>query len=63
MSAPVSQHITQCAPDTPFPAAKILDKCQSPSKLLTFEALYIDRLAPALNQRDEFWQRHLTLKV
>ena len=58
MSAPVSQHITQCAPDTPFPAAKVLDKCQNPS-----EASYIDRLAPTLNQRDEFRQRHLTLKV
>ena len=63
MSVPVSQHITQCAPDTPFPAAKVLDKCQNPSKLLTLEALYTDRVAPALNQRDEFRHRHLTLQV
>ena len=31
VSAPVSQHITECAPDTPFPAVKVLDKCQNPS--------------------------------
>ena len=63
MSAPISQHITQCAPETPFPAAKVLEKCQNPSKLLTLEALYTDRLALALNHHDEFRQRHLTLKV
>ena len=50
-SAPVSQHLVKCAPNVTFPTAKILDRTRNASKLLTLEALYIDRLNPALNQR------------
>ena len=62
-SAPVSQHLEKCAPNVTFPTAKILDRTRNASKLLTLEAPYIDRLNPALNQRDEFRQRQLTLKI
>ena len=62
-TAPVSQHLSVCSPMSVFPQAKIIDSSRLPSKLLTLEALYIDKLKPSLNQREEFRQRHLTLKL
>ena len=42
---------------------KILNGSQDLTRLLTLEALYIDRLNPTLNNRDEYRQRPLTFKV
>ena len=61
-SAPVTQHLSQCSPNTAFPEPQILDFARSDSKLLTLEALYIQKFRPALNQRDEYRRRQLTLK-
>jgi len=41
----------------------VLDQCNSTSKLLSLEALYIDQIKPALDTKDEFRSRTLTLKV
>ena len=42
---------------------KILHKSHSLSKLLALEALYINKIKPKLNVKDEFRSRTLTLKV
>ncbi len=42
---------------------KILDKCNSLSKLLALEALYIQEIKPKLNTKDEYRSRTLTLKL
>ena len=41
---------------------RILDACRSVEKLMIIEAIYISKLKPALNTRDEYRGRELTLK-
>ena len=42
---------------------KILDQCGNQPKLMTLEALYIRTLKSAINTRDEYRTRELTLKA
>ena len=60
-------HFEQCSVD-PLTICEddivtVLDQCNSISKLLSLEALYINQIKPALNTKDEFRSRTLTLKV
>ena len=42
---------------------KIVDQASSSIKLITLEALHIRKRRPAINTRDEFRSRVLTLKL
>ena len=46
-----------------FDFVSLLDKANKTSKLLTLEALYISKIKPVLNTKDEFKSRTLTLKL
>ena len=46
-----------------FDFVSVLDKAYKVSKLLTLEALYISKIKPVLNTKDEFKSRTLTLKL
>ena len=56
-------HLANCGAIGAQLTAKIIDRCQNPEKLLTLEALHIDRLKPTLIQREEYRRRELTLRV
>ena len=62
-SSPVGSHLENCTGHAPLINAKILDQCEDPGRLLTLEALYIARRQLTLNQREEYRQRQLTLKL
>ena len=62
-SAPVGNHLKECGADKAAVEATILDRCLDTNKLLTLEALYISRRRPALNTREEYRQRYLTVKL
>ena len=62
-SSPMGRHLENCTGHAPLINAKILDQCEDPGRLLTLEALYIARKQPTLNQREEYRQRQLTLKL
>ena len=64
VSTPVGKHFQECTGSTErvLNETKILNTCPSQSKLLTLEAIYIAKLKPSLNTREEFRQRHLTLR-
>ena len=62
-SAPVGSHLKECGADKSAVEARILDRCLDTNKLLTLEALYISRKRPALNTREEYRQRYLTVKM
>ena len=42
---------------------EIIDQASSSIKLLTLEALHIRKKRPAINTRDEFRSRELTLRL
>ena len=42
---------------------KILDNCGKKSKLMTLGALYIRTLKPAINTREEYQTREMTMKA
>ena len=62
---PVGQHIRQCGSESgksEFKWKKI-DQASSSIKLLTLEALHIRKERSAINTRDEFRSRELTLRL
>ena len=60
---PVGQHLRQCGSESGGSEFnwKIIDQASSSIKLLTLEALHIKKERPAINTRDEFRSRELTL--
>ena len=64
-TSPVGQHIAECMGSLTGVTLepKILDTCRDASKLLTLEALHIAKKQPGLNQREEYRQRFLTLRL
>ena len=62
---PVGQHIRQCGIESGKSEFnwKIIDHASSSIKLLTLEALHIRKERPAVNTRDEFRSRELTLRL
>ena len=58
----VGQHLIECRGATNDIEWRILDACRSVEKLMIIEAIYISKLKPALNTRDEYRGRELTLK-
>ena len=61
-SAPVGSHLVGCAGTDKW-EYKVLDSSRSITKLLTLEALYIDKEKPTLNTRDEYRSRPLTIRL
>ena len=62
---PIGQHIRQCGSERGKSEFnwKIIDQASSSIKLLTLEALHIRKERPAINTRDEFRSRELTLRL
>ena len=62
---PVGLHIRQCGSESGKSEFnwKIIDQASSSIKLLTLEALHIWKERPAINTRDEFRSRELTLRL
>ena len=60
--SPVGQHLVECFGTTHNVKWETLDACRGVEKLMTIEAIYIKKLKPQLNTRDEFRGRELTLK-
>ena len=62
---PVGQHIRQCGSESGKSEFKwkIIDQASSSIKLLTLEALHIRKERSAINTRDEFRSRELTLRL
>ena len=58
----VGQHLVECCGTTHNVKWEILDACRVVEKLMTIEAIYIKKLKPQLNTRDEYRGRELTLK-
>ena len=61
----IGQHIRQCGSESgkfEF-KRKIIGPASSSIKLLTLEALHIRNERPAINMRDEFRSRELTLRL
>ena len=63
----MKSHFDACGVDRlsiqDFDFVSLLDKANKTSKLLTLEALYISKIKPVLNTKDEFKSRTLTLKL
>ena len=57
----VGQHVVEGFGATNDIEWKILDACRTVEKLMTIEAKNISKLKPALNLRDEYRERELTL--
>ena len=65
-SAPVGSHLKECGADKAAVEARILDRCldtNKTNKRLTIERLHISRRRPALNTREEYRQKYLTVKL
>ena len=60
--SPVGQHLVECCGTTQSVKWEILDACCGVEKLMMIEAIYIKKLKPQLNTRDEYRGRELTLK-
>ena len=62
---PVGQHIRHCGSESGKSEFKreIIDQASSSIDLLTLEALHIRKERPAINTRDEFRSRELTLRL
>ena len=58
----VGQHLVECRGATNDIEWKILDACRTVEKIMVIEDIYISKLKPALNTRDEYRRRELTLK-
>ena len=57
----ISCHV-ECCGNTHNVKWEILDACRGVEKLMTIEEIYIKKLKPQLNTRDEYRGRELTLK-
>ena len=60
--SPVEQHLFECCGATHNVKWEILDACRGVEKLMTIEVIYIKKLKPQINTRDEYRGRELTLK-
>ena len=62
---PVGQQIRQCSSESGMSEFKwkIIDQASSNVKFCTLEALLISKERPAINPRDEFRSRELTLRL
>ena len=61
-SAPVRAHLRECGANMDM-NVKVIDRSFDENNLLTLEALHIAKLKPALNTREEYRQRQLTLQL
>ena len=59
--SPVTQHLVECCGTTHNVNWEIHDACREVEKLMTIEAIYIKKLKPQLNTRDEYRGRELIL--
>ena len=62
VSAPVGAHLSSCRSIDAY-ETEILDACHDTDKLSTLEALYIQKLDPQINTREEYATRPLTIKM
>ena len=62
-NARVGSHFRECGLNADDISAKIIDVSPDRSKLLTLEALHIAMKNPALNNREEYRARELTLRL
>ena len=60
--SPVGQHLAECCGTTHNVKWEILDACRGFEKLMTIEAIYIKKLKPQSNTRDDYRGRELKLK-
>ena len=58
----VGQHLVECRGARNDIEWKFLDACRTIEKLMIIKAIYISKLKPALNTRDEYKGQDLTLK-
>ena len=56
------QQLVECCGTAHKIEWEILDACPGVEKIMTIEAIYIKKLKPQLNKRDEYRGRDLTLK-
>ena len=62
-SAPLRQHFDTCAVSMSFDHMEVLkSSARGETHLLTMEALYIEEMKPAMNTRDEYHSRALTIR-
>ena len=59
----VAEHFALCQKQLNEDDVKIIDRSSNPAKLLTLEALHIARRRPAINKKEEYRTRQLTLKM
>ena len=52
----MGHHLVECRGPTNDIEWRILDACRSVEKLMIIEAIYISKLKPALNTRDEYYK-------
>ena len=57
----VGQHFVECRGATNDIEWNFLNSCRTAEKLMIIEAIYISKLKPALNTRDKYRGRKLTL--
>ena len=57
----MGQHMVECRGAMNDIEWKILDACRTVENLMIIEAIYISKLKPALNTRDEYKARELPL--
>ena len=63
VDSPMRVHAIESNGDKTAFQLKILEQCCNQSKLMTVKVLYIRTLKPAINTRDEYRTRELTLKA
>ena len=56
------QHLVEFSGSTNDKEWKILNACRTVEKLITIEAIYISKLEPGQNKRDEHSARELNIK-
>ena len=62
-SQPLGKHLKTCLGGSSSYSWKNIDTAGDQVTLQTLEALHIDRRKPALNTRDEYRQRPLTIRI
>ena len=60
--SPVEQVLSECCGSSRAFEWRVIDQCNDSLKLMTLEDIYIAQREPALNTRDEYRSRELTLK-
>ena len=56
------EHMRGCCPDEQF-LFKVIDTTRDATKLLTLEAVHIEKRKPELNRREEYRTRELTIRI